>query len=98
MNTAGEFMSPDSNYDSDYLDAVFSLNEGETSGLIENKNFGWMIIKRMPMDMDYVEENIDELIRSYDLPKRQQVYSDILDKMKVTYSDTYQKLTIDSIT
>ncbi len=96
--TAGEFMSPDSNYDSDYLDAVFSLNEGETSGLIENKNFGWTIIKRMPMDMDYVEENIDELIKSYDLPKRQQVYSDILDKMKVTYSDTYQKLTIDSIT
>lgn len=94
----GEFLSPESNYDKTYLETVFSLGEGETSALVENENFGWTIIKRLPMDMDYVESNIETLIKNYDLPMRQQVYADILDNMKVTYSDVYNKLTIDSIT
>lgn len=93
----GEYLSPDSNYDSTYLENVFALAEGETSGLIENTNFGWTIIKRMPVDMDYIEANIEDLIKSYDLPGRQKLYEDILADMKVTYSDTYNKLTIDSI-
>lgn len=93
----GEYLSPDSNYDSTYLENVFALAEGETSGLIENTNFGWTIIKRMPVDMDYIEANIEDLIKNYDLPGRQKLYEDILADMKVTYSDTYNKLTIDSI-
>jgi hypothetical protein len=52
----------------------------------------------MPIDMDYVEENIETMIQDYDLPARQQLYSDLMDEMEVTYSDIYDKMDIDSIT
>ena len=64
---------------------------------VVSESYGWFIIKRMPIDMDYVEENMDTMIQDYDLPQRQQVYIDIMESMKVDYSDTYKKLTIDSI-
>lgn len=94
----GYYMTHDTSFVPEFLEASFALAEGETvSEPVVSDSYGWFIIKRMPIDMDYVEENMDTMIQDYDLPSRQQVYIDIMDKMKVTYSDAYKKLTIDSI-
>lgn len=94
----GYYITPDTSFVQEYLDAVFSLSEGEVSALVENSYYGWFIIKRMPIDMDYVEENIDDMIIEYDTPRIEQIYMDMLDKTEVVYSDIFNKLTIDSIT
>lgn len=94
----GYYVTPDTSFVQEYLDALFALGEGEVSALVESDSYGWFIIKRMPIDMDYVEENINDMIMEYDLPSRQQIYSDTLADMQVTYSDTYNSLDIDSIT
>lgn len=93
----GYYITPNTSYVQEYLDCAFSLAEGETSTLIENDSYGWFILKRMPVDMDYVEENIETMIQDYDLPSREQLYQDTMDKMEVSYSDIYKKLTVDSI-
>lgn len=48
--------------------------------------------------MDYVNENLETMIYSYDQPAIQEVYNDVIDKMKVTYCDSWDKITADSIT
>ncbi len=95
----GYYLTPNSSYVKEYLDAAFELEEGQVSTeLVENDSYGWFILKRMPIDMDYVEENIDTMIQDYDLPARQKLYTDIMDAMVVTYADFYDKLSIESIT
>ncbi|MCR5142406.1 MAG: peptidyl-prolyl cis-trans isomerase [Ruminococcus sp.] len=95
----GYYLTPASSYVKEYLDAAFKLEEGQVSTeLVENDSYGWFVIKRMPIDMEYVEANIDTMIQDYDLPSREKLYTDIMDSMEVTYADFYDKLTIDSIT
>lgn len=94
----GYYITPKTSFVQEYLDAVFAMNEGDISPLVENSTYGWFIIKRMPIDMDYVEENIDNMIVEYDTPKIEQLYMDTMEKMEITYSDSYKKLKIDSIT
>lgn len=93
----GYYLTPDSSYDENYLEAAFSLEEGEVSGVIESETYGWFILKRMPVDLSYVEDNIEELIEAYDLPARQELYSEIMEDMDVSYSDVYENLTSSSI-
>ena len=95
----GYYLTPNSSYVKEYIDAAFDLEEGQVSTeLVENDSYGWFILKRMPIDMDYVEENIETMIQDYDLPARQKLYTDIMDAMVVTYADFYDKLSIESIT
>ncbi|MCD8095141.1 MAG: peptidylprolyl isomerase [Ruminococcus sp.] len=96
--TEGYYLTPESSYDEDYLEAAFSIDVGETTGIVESETYGYFIIMRNEVDMDYVEENIEDMIQSYDLPARQQLYIDIMEDMDVTYSDIYDSITADSIT
>lgn len=96
-NEQGYYISPDSMLVSEYLDAAFELEEGQSSGVIESSSYGWFVLKRLPLDNDYIEENISSLIADYDMPSRQQIYSDKLSEMEVVYTDTYRSLDIDSI-
>ena len=94
----GYYMTHETSFVPEFREASFALKEDSVvDELVASESYGWFIIKRMPIDMDYVEENIDTMIQDYDLPNRQQVYIDIMESMKVDYSDTYKKLTIDSI-
>ena len=94
----GYYFTHETSFVPEFLEASFALKEDSVvDDIVVSDSYGWFIIKRLPIDMDYVEENIDSMIQDYDLPKRQQVYLDAMDKMKVEFSDTYNKLTIDSI-
>ncbi len=97
-STDGYYLNTNSSFISEYLDAAFALEENEISDLIESSSYGWFIIKRLPVDMDYVEENIDSLISDYDSPKINEVYNDVMDEMSVEYGEYYDKITADSIT
>lgn len=94
----GYYINKDTSFVQEFKDAAFKLKENEISDLVENTSYGWFIIKRLPVDMDYVDENIDSLIEDYDTPKISQLYQEMVDKMDVTYTDIYKKITADSIT
>ena len=94
----GYYMNRNSNFVDEFKNAGFKLKENEVSDLVESTEYGWFIIKRLPVDMDYVEKNIDSLIVEYDSPDVSKLYSEIMEKMEVSYNDIYEKLTPQSIT
>lgn len=86
-------------YPEELVTEAFSLKENETSTeIIENTTYGYFIVKRLPVDMDYVEENIDAMISAYDEPNTNEVYNNAMNEMQVTYCDDWDKLTSESIT
>lgn len=97
-NSQGYYMSHDTNFVQEFIDAGFELEENEVSGPVESSTYGWFILKRLPVDMDYVEENIDSMIIEYDTPTISQLYSDIMDEMEVSYGEYYDQITPESIT
>ena len=97
----GYYMKRDNTggYPKDLLDMAFSLQPGEVSSeLVENSKYGYFIVKRLEPDMDYINENLDEMIASHDQPAIEAKFSEVMDNMEVTYCDQWSKLTIDSIT
>ena len=94
----GYYMNRNSNFVDEFKNAGFKLKENEVSDLVESTEYGWFIIKRLPVDMDYVEKNIDSLIVEYDSPAVSKLYSEIMEKMEVSYNDIYEKLTPQRIT
>ncbi|MGN0601568.1 MAG: peptidylprolyl isomerase, partial [Oscillospiraceae bacterium] len=97
-NPEGYYVNKNSKLVQEFMDASFKLKENEISGLVENESYGWFIIKRLPVDLDYVDENYSTLVSEYDTPRFQELYQNTTDEMEVTYSDIYKKITIDSIT
>ncbi|MBR1751780.1 MAG: peptidylprolyl isomerase [Ruminococcus sp.] len=95
----GYYVRPDSSFIQEFKDEAFRLKENETSTeLIESSAYGYFILKRLPVDMDYVEEHFDTLVQEYDSPRIQELYSDLTEELKVEESDTYKKLAYNSIT
>ncbi|MBR1423545.1 MAG: SurA N-terminal domain-containing protein [Ruminococcus sp.] len=98
-STNGYYFTPDSTgYPTSLIEAAFALDENEiSSDLVADETYGYFIIKRLPIDMDYVENNIESMIESYDAPNFEKIYQDYMSKMKVTYFDQWDKLTADSV-
>ncbi|MGN1134306.1 MAG: peptidylprolyl isomerase [Oscillospiraceae bacterium] len=94
----GYYINENTEFVQEFKDAAFKLKENEISDLVENTSYGWFIIKRLPVDMDYVDENYSTLVSDYDNPRFQEIYDTTTEKMKVTESDTFKKMTKDSLT
>lgn len=93
----GYYVNKNTSFVEAFKKAAFELKENEISELVEDETYGWFIIKRLPVDMDYVEENMATIRDEYDTPRINQLYQDTADKMEIVYSDIYEKITIDSI-
>ena len=87
-----------SSFIKEFTDKSFELKENEISDLVESSAYGWVIIKRLPVDMDYVEKNLDAMIEQYDKPALNKLYSDTIDSLKIEKSEYIDKLLATSIT
>ena len=97
--TNGYYISKNSSgYPDALVEAAFALGENEISSeLVADETYGYFIIQRLPVDMDYVESNIESMVNAYDAPTVEKIYKEYIDGMKVTYFDQWDKLTADSI-
>ena len=81
------------------VNGAFSVSEGKICNkLMENETYGYFIVKRLPVDMDYVNKNISDLCYDYDAPNISTKMETLMKKMKVTYCDGWDKISADSIT
>ena len=94
----GYYINKNTSFVQEFKDASFKLKENQISGLVENDSYGWFIIKRLPVDMDYVNEHLKDMIKEYDNPKINELYNERTEKMKVVYDEIFDKITAESIT
>ncbi len=99
--SAGYYISKDNlgGYPEELVTEAFGLKVGEVSEEpILNSVYGYFIVKRIEPDMDYVQENIESMIKSYDSTTIQEVFQEQIEAMSVTYCDNWDKITAESVT
>lgn len=82
--------------DSAVEQASFSLGIGEISDVIEGDD-GYYIIKRLPIDQDYVRENIDDIINGYQEMLFSDELKEISAQLTIAYGNVYEKISVESM-
>lgn len=98
-NEAGYYFSKDNtSFPTELIEKTFSLKENEVaSDVLVHEMYGYFIVKRVAVDMKYVEEHIDALVQEYDTPLIQKTMNEMCENLDVKYCDGWDKLTPESI-
>ena len=86
--TKGEFKN-------EFEDTAFSLNEGEISGVVKS-DVGYHIIKRLPIEEDYVNDHFEELRTQYKTALYYKLVDEEAGKLTPEYKKEYTNIQLDS--
>lgn len=80
----------------EFENAVESIGSGEIAPILDLKT-GFFVIKRLNIDLEYVEENLYRFTNMYLAKAFNNMVLDIQKDMEVSYGEIWNSLTIDSI-
>lgn len=80
----------------EFEEAVEGLGSGEVSGVIDLKT-GFFVIKRLNIDLDYVEDNLYRFTDMYMARVFNEMITDLEGDMEISYGEVWNNLTIDSV-
>lgn len=80
-------------YKNDFEDAAFKLEDGQYSDIVLT-NEGFHIIKRLPIDKDYIDRNFEDLRHSYLTASYYKIKADKAASLEVEYKDLYNTVSV----
>lgn len=86
--TKGEFAIPE------FENSVKMLKVGEISEIVISE-YGYHIIKRLPIEEGYIDENLEKLRTTYKTRVYYEMKEAYLPSLEITYFDLYDKITLD---
>lgn len=79
--------------DEAYEAAAFALDIDEVSGVVEVRD-GFYIIKRLPVEARYVENNIDELMQIYQIAEMNRIFAEKQEALSLVLNEEGKKLSL----
>lgn len=79
-----------------FEEAAFALSENAVSGLVQT-DYGYHIIKRLPLEQSYIDENKEDMISNYKSMIMYQELDEFMAELEVENSKYYDDFGIDTI-